>query len=129
MTCDFQIEAVGGGAYDVVLTETEHGLDFVLVGDDEATHPQATVQRCTYAIGVWLGESPFDLSVGFPWLQTVFGGPVEGVPMLLQEHLQRVEGVDDLDKPPELLYDPAERRLVISPLEIAGLPFALDFTQ
>lgn len=128
MTCDFQIEPVGAGAYDLVLSETEQGLDVVLVGDDAATHPAATLQRITYAVLVWLGECRFDRSVGFPWEQAVFGrAPIEGIPVLLQEQIQQVEGVEGIANIPDLLYDAAERRLVIEPVQAAGLGFEIDF--
>lgn len=128
MTCDFQIEPVGAGAYDLVLSETEHGLDAVLIGDDAATHPTATLQRITYACLVWLGESRFDRSVGFPWEQAVFGrNPIEGIPVLLQEQIQSVEGVEGIANTPDLLYDASTRRLVIEPVQVAGRDFEIDF--
>ena len=128
MTCDFQIEPYDGGRYDLTLSETEHGLDVVLIGDTEATHPAATRQRATYATGVWLGESRFDRSIGFPWEQAVFGRqPLSGVPLLLAEHLQRVEGVEGLIGTPELLYDNVARRLVIQNVQLQGATFALDY--
>jgi len=128
MTCDLQIEPVGGGYYDLVLTETEHGLDAVLVGDDAATHPAATLQRITYAVGVWLGESRFDRSIGFPWEQGVFGrAPIDGLPVFLQEHIQRVEGVEGLETAPDILYDAAARRVVVPPIRVSGSEFTVDF--
>jgi hypothetical protein len=129
MTCDLQIEPVGAGAYDAVLTETAHGLDFVLVGDTAATHPAATLQRLTYAIGVWLGELVFDRSKGFPWVQAVFGGPIDGVSALLQERISRVEGVEGVPVAPDILYDAAARRIVIPPVKVTGEAFEVDFEQ
>jgi len=129
MTCDLQIGPVGGGAWDLVLTETEQGLDAVLVGDAEATHPAATLQRLTYALLVWLGESRFDRGVGFPWEQGVFGrAPLEGIPIYLQEHAERVEGVQGLIEPPRMFYDADQRRLR-SVLKVQGEGFVLDFDQ
>lgn len=128
MTSDLQIEPVGGGRYDLVLTETEQGLDAVMAGASEATHPQAVLQRITYAIGVWLGESRFDRAFGFPWEQAVFGrNPIDGVPLYLAEHIAGVEGVVDLIGTPTLLYDNEARRLLITELDVQGAAWTLAY--
>lgn len=129
MTMDLQIAPFGGGRYDLVLTETEQGLDAVMIGATEATHPQAVLQRITYALGVWLGESRFDRSFGFPWEQAVFGRqPIDGVPLYLAEHIAGVEGVVDLIGTPVLLYDNEARRLLITDLRVQGASWTLTYT-
>lgn len=126
---DFLIEPVGGGSYDAVLAETDQGLDLVLVGEDATTHPQAVLQRVTYALLTWLGESRFDRSVGFPYEQAVFGvQPVDGIPVLFQQRALAVEGVEGLANYPGLLYDPQTRRLVIEPLQLTGEEFEVEFS-
>jgi hypothetical protein len=129
MSADLQIEPYGGGAWDLVLSETEHGLDAVLVGDTAATHQAAVLQRLTYALLVWLGESIFDRSVGFPWEQGVFGrAPIEGIPAYLQEHAEAVDGVEGLIDAPSMFYDADARRLRIE-LEVQGQGFTINFEQ
>jgi hypothetical protein len=128
VSADFQIEAHAGGRYDLTLNETDHGLDAVLIGDTEATHPAAVLQRITYATGVWLGESRFDRSIGFPWEQAVFGRqPLAGIPLLLADAIQAVDGVEGLIGSPELLFDSEARRLVIQGVQVQGEGFALDY--
>ncbi|MEC9048883.1 MAG: hypothetical protein VYA51_12805 [Planctomycetota bacterium] len=128
MSADLQIAHYAGGRYDAVLADTEAGEDFVLIGDDAATHPQATVQRITYAIGVWLGESRFDRSIGFPWRQAVLGkAPIQGVPVFLQTHIEAVEGVEGLLEQVDILYDAETRRIVIPPLRVQGKDFEIPF--
>lgn len=128
MTADFRLEQLGGGYWDAVLAETEDGPDFDLVGDSAETHPQATLQRIAYAVGVWLGESPFDRNAGFPWEQAVFGrSPIPGIAVFLQEAVQGVEGVEGIENEIDILYDAAARRVVIAPVRVQGESFEVTF--
>lgn len=107
---DAQIEAIGGGDYDLVITDG----DLVLVGGTEDTHPAAVVQDLTYEFGTWFGESPFDRSVGFPWVESVFGvHPIEGIGALVHERAVAIERVEDLEDAPVLEFDPLTARLSI----------------
>ena len=127
MTVDAKVLAVGGGAYDIDLAETEYGLDLQLIGGESSTHAAATVQRLQYEFGVWLGESPFDRAAGFPWRQAVFGGPIEGVAELVYDRALRVEGVEDVAGLPTLELDGATRVLTMTMPKITGTTFEIDF--
>ncbi len=109
---DFAIEPIGGGDWDLVLDAEG---DFVLLGETEDTRLQEVAQRVVYALGTWLGESSFDRSVGFPWLEGVFDrAPLDGISALVYERILEVDGVDGLIDQPVLLLDTAERVLTIS---------------
>jgi hypothetical protein len=108
---DFQIESIGGGDYDLVMTDG----DFVIIGNDEDTWLESVGQDLLYTFGVWYGESSFDESCGFPWRETVFGThPIEGVAALVAEYAQDRPDVLGLEEPPIVEYDSASQRLTIS---------------
>ncbi len=107
---DFKIEAIGDGYYDLVLTDD----DFVVVGETAETWPDELQQRVTYEFGTWLGESFWDTSKGFPWLESVFGKqPIDGIAALVYEHAVAVEGVEGMNETPELSLDNETRKLTI----------------
>jgi len=129
MSSDFRIEPVGGGSYDLVLTTTDGVDDFDLIGDTSETHQAAVAQRITYKVGTWLGESPFDRSVGFPWEQTVFGRqPIESIVVFLYDQISSVEGVDSITEPPAIDFDNATRKATIS-VQVQGRDFEVTLQQ
>lgn len=108
---DFLIESLGNGDHDLTITDN----DFVIVGNSEDTWAAALRQRILYAVGTWFAESAFDRSVGFPWLEGVFGRqPVDGISALVYQHITRVPGVVGIIESPTLTLDTASRRLTIS---------------
>lgn len=130
MSVDFQIEPVGGGAYDLVLDGEDGGsVDLVLIGNEAETHEAAVVQRVTYAYGMWYGESAFDRNDGFPWEQGVFGKePLEGITALLYDRAIDLEGVEGFVEPPILMLDNETRDVSIQG-QIQGASFVADVQQ
>lgn len=127
MALDAKVVHVGGGSYDLDLVDTEYGLDLQAIGGDSDTHAAATAQRMQYEFGVWLGESPFDRSAGFPWEQAVFGrGPIEGVAELVYTRALAVEGVDDVESMPEMFLNSETRVLTMTMPRINGADFVID---
>ena len=118
---DLQIAPTGDGTWDLVLESTEFGQDFVLVGATAATWLDEVSQRVVFATMTWLGESMFDITQGFPWEEGVFGKqPIEGIVEYLYQHIESVEGVDNLDEAPVIEFDSPNRRLSISCVVRAG---------
>lgn len=118
---DAQIEPIGGGDYDLVITDG----DLVLVGHTAATWQQSVKQDLEYTLGTWLGESAFDRSAGFPWRQAVFGtNPIEGIGALVYDYIVSVDGIDGLVQAPVLELDSATGRLSIT-AEAEGEDFAV----
>lgn len=126
---DLRIVPVGGGSHDLELVTTDGVDDFVLVGDDEATHPDAVAQEITYIVGMWLGESAFDRALGFPWEQAVFGKqPAEAIVVFLYDQIIAAEGVSAFVEPPVIEIDNAARRAIIT-AKVQGVDFVIDLQQ
>lgn len=123
---DFKVESIGGGDYDLVLTDG----DFVLIGDTEDTWLEAVGQDLLYTFGVWYGESVFDRNAGFPWRETVFGtNPIEGISALIVEYAQARPDIEGFDEPPVIEYDAATARLFLTLQAVARgfvVPVALE---
>lgn len=118
---DFQIETIGNGDHDLVITDN----DFVLVGETEDTWQTEVVQRVRFALGTWYAESAFDRSVGFPYLEGVFGRqPLEGIQAIVTQEILDVDGVDGIEDGPTLDLDRTARVLTIS-VTIKGTGFVV----
>lgn len=118
---DFKIVSIGGGEYDLDLSNN----DLVIVGATEDTWPEEVAQRLVYRLGAWLGECSFDRSVGFPWLDGVFGrAPLDGIAALVHETIVNTPGVEGLDDEPILLLDTVARKLSIS-VKVRGAGFVV----
>ena len=113
---DFLIEHVGSGAFDLVIRDTGQGdVDFVLIGGDADTWPLEVAQRITYALGMWLNESPFAPGQGFPWVEGVMGRqPIDGIGALIYQRIVEVDGVELIIGQPVILFDSSTRVLTIS---------------
>jgi hypothetical protein len=121
---DFAIESIGDGQYDLVLTSN----DFVIVGATEDTWQDELSQRIAFAVGTWLGESAFDRSVGFPWLQGVFGKqPIDGIAALVYETISGVDGVEGIVGQPIITLDTATRVLSIA-VDVRSRSFVVPVT-
>lgn len=117
MTVDALIEPIGGGDWDLVIGDDG---DLALVGDSADTYTAAVLQRVAFVLLTWLGESPFDRSLGFPWEESVFGKqPLDGIAALIQSRVLGVEGVTGVD-PPTLDLDNTTRTLTVSVIVHVG---------
>ncbi len=117
---DFKIVPTSDGRYDLAI----ENHDFVIIGDTEATWQEYVAQNITFIVNTHFGESSFDTSAGFPWLEAVFGvQPIEGVVTLLHDALLEAEGVSGLNEAPVIEFDPATQRLTIT-VQAAGEDFS-----
>lgn len=114
---DFAIEPLGNGDHDLVITAN----DFVIVGRTSDTWIDELQQRIYYALGTWHGESAWDRSKGFPWVEGVFGRqPIDGIAALIYQKILEVDGVDGIQGQPTIELDTVARQLSISCQVISG---------
>lgn len=119
---DLAIALVANGRYDLVIEDN----DFVVIGETEDTWQAYVVQNITYVVGVFYAESPFDRSVGFPYLEAVFGTqPIEGIVTLFNDHVLAAEGVEGLDEAPVLEFEKETQRLFVS-IKAQGSDFEIQ---
>lgn len=116
---------------DVMLTNTGQ-WDLLIQGGDlvmaSAVGRTAEVaQRVLYRLMTWYEESPYDVRVGIPYLDVIFGvNPVPGVVGYLTAVALNTDGVDSLYDSPTFELD-SDRLLQISlPLQIGDDLFNLD---
>lgn len=104
--------ADGADGWDLVLDDG----DVVLVHElEEQAWLTEVSQRVVYRVMTWLGESPYDLGAGLPYLDGIFGfEPVPGVAALISQEILETEDVSEIDGTPEYLLDPTSRELSMS---------------
>lgn len=77
---------------------TNHDITLSANGDWEITETdaEAVTQDITMALRTWQGETPYDISVGLPYLQVFFvrGTPLSAVYFITQERIASRDGVD-----------------------------------
>jgi hypothetical protein len=90
---------------DFLIEQSGYHWDLALDdGDAVLTHtlgrPREVVQRVVFRLLTNLGESPYDLAAGIPWVGGVFGAyPVDGIAGLLVLEMSETEGVDEVISP------------------------------
>lgn len=125
MSIDFKIEPVGAGYWDLVITNG----DLVLVGETEGTWPALVTQNVAFKTMVWLGESEFDRSIGFPWIQSVFGlQPIDGIGALIYDAVISAEGIEGLQDAPSLSLE-SETGVLSIDLTAKGLDFEVPVIE
>lgn len=74
---------------------TDYDIDLTNGDLSWVTEQEAIAQDITMRLRTWLGETPYDKSVGVPYLQVIFvpGTPRAAVQLVLEQQVLKTPGV------------------------------------